>query len=225
LKKRIIAIAIAIIVLATAVAVPIIIGNLPKTQQEAMVRKAQKYLDRDLDYFGIMDMNWCVYFTNFVADKCGLASPANDPTANIFPPCSPRTWEENDWAATSIQHQLEWFTENGKGTLYYYEDFREITEGENKIKVTEDFIPRQGDLVYIDKPIDDDYLYDHVAMVLDFDPAEGKLTYIGGNQGDEDVTKSRVTVSELYLDGRTGKKPAGYLRPNYETEYVAPQLK
>jgi len=224
LTKKTATIIIAVIALLAGITIPALLAHRPKCQQEAMVFRAQKYLDRDVYYFDISEVNWCVFFTCFVADKCGIGSPSDEPEAGLFPPCEESTWEENSWAATSIRKQIEWFTQKDKGTLYYFEDFEEITEGRNKYKVAMgDFEPLPGDLVYIDAPVEDGYLFDHVAIVRDFDPVSGRVSYIGGNQGDMDVTKSRVTIDEVFLDGRNDKNVAGFLRPNYETEYRSPE--
>jgi len=197
--------------------------KLPECQQNAMLEAALAYLECDVHYFGIREVNWCAYFTSRVAYDCGLGSPVDDPEAGLFPPYAEKTWEQNGWAATSIRSQIEWMTTKNKGTLYYFESFREITEGKNKVKVSkESFRPVPGDLVYLDSPYNKDYLYDHVAIVYSYDPSCGKVTYIGGNQGDMDLTKSRVTLQEAFLDGRTETKIAGYLRPNYTTDYIAP---
>lgn len=203
------------------------------SQQQAMIDAAKLHIGNTAENFPAVKFDWCVYFINYCANEVGLASPESSPKSKLFPPIT--NWKDNDWAATGVTYQANWFTKYGHGKLYYFKDSSLIEKNKNTIKTgPESFTPIPGDLIYIHHP-QSNSVYNHVALVYDYDEVNRIIYYIGGNQGSYDWRYSDVSCREISLDpvkpsankkDTEEKDPdeiAGFLRPNYTTKYERPQ--
>lgn len=155
---------------------------------------------------------WCAWFTTFCASEVGICGTPGNPCGATFPPFESSTWEACGWAATAVRYQARWFTQNDKGILYYFRTDSLVPLNENTIASDrETFEPMVGDLIYFDW---DNYNhYEHVAIVTGVNAGAKRVTYIGGNQGDEATWQER-RVSERTTDW-TDREVVGYMRPNY----------
>lgn len=188
------------------------------SQQEDMISAALSYEGSTSAAFPDVAFDWCVYYITYVANEIGLGGTRANPTGGLFPPISKSTWEACNWAATGVTYQINWFTRNNHGKLYYFALSRYIETNANTVASDRNvFIPQPGDLIYFNTPEHGSYC--HVALVTDYDPGNGNVFYIGGNQDDMNWRKSHVScrTANIYTD-----KVCGFLRPNYDTEYEYP---
>ncbi len=159
-----------------------------------------------------VSFEWCAWFTTFCASELGLCGTPQNPCGATFPPLESSTWESCGWAATAVRYQARWFTQNDKGRLYYFRTDSLVPLNENTIEASrETFEPSVGDLIYFDWGNYNHY--EHVAIVTGVNVGAKKVTYIGGNQGDEATWQDRH-VSERTVDW-TDREVVGYMRPNY----------
>ncbi|MCF0136983.1 MAG: S-layer homology domain-containing protein [Oscillospiraceae bacterium] len=188
------------------------------SQQNSMKSAAEAHLGDTASDFPNVSFDWCVYFLTCIARECGLAGTPSNPNGGIFPPAEASTWESCNWAATGVSRQINWFTGRGHGTLYYFEYDRSISLNSRTVKTDRySFVPLPGDLVYFSTPENGSYC--HVALVTEFDPGNGNIFYIGGNQDDKSWSKSHVSRR---CDGLYTEKVCAVLRPEYGTQYVPP---
>jgi len=193
------------------------------SQQQTFIDTARSYLGMSMKDFGDIDIEWCIYFVNYCAQHAGLGA--------YFPPYQPGTWQAYGWASTSASYFVNWVIHSGMSKFYCYKYAETISRYGDRIKPTADLInaspstfePIPGDVIIIDHPDEEhpnnDWIYDHGAIVVDYDAYHRIVTYIGGNQGHEDRHFTKVTTATLSLDSG---EIAGFMRPNYTTEYVYP---
>ena len=194
-------------------------ANAASSQQQQIINAAISHIGDTASAFPDVNFDWCVYFTNYCASEAGLASPASSPRSKIFPPIT--EFKANDWAATGVTYQANWFSKYSHGKVYYFKDSDLIDKNKNTIKTdAAHFEPIPGDLIYIDHT---EYagVYNHVALVYDYDEANRLIYYIGGNQGNGNWKYSNVSCREIELDSI---EVAGFLRPNYTTKYEKPPV-
>ncbi|MDO4816659.1 MAG: S-layer homology domain-containing protein [Bacillota bacterium] len=214
MKRKLISLFLVLILMLTLIPV----GYAEASQQEAMVEKAMSYEGDKCDAFPDVAFDWCVYYVTYVANELGLSGTAQNPTGGIFPPIAKSTWGSCNWAATGVTYQINWFTQNDHGKLYYFSLNRYINTNSNTLAADRyEYIPQPGDLIYFNTPEHGSYC--HVALVTEFDPGNGNVFYIGGNQDDMDWRKSHVScrTANIYTD-----KVCAFLRPNYTTKYTFP---
>ena len=158
---------------------------------------------------------WCVWFTTLCAYKTDLCSSSTDKTYNVFPPFGQYTWSDCGWAATGVTYQVNWFAKNDKGTVYKFMPDARIQADDSVFEATPDSVtPELGDLLYFDWDKDKgDSLWDHVAIVKSFDPESDEITFIGGNQGDEEEPLDRHVTEKVMP--RTSNEYAGLMRIDF----------
>ena len=215
MKRKLISLLLAAVMLLTLAPM----ASAEDSQQDSMINTALAYEGATCEAFPDVDFDWCVYFLTYVANELGLGGTASEPESALFPPIAKNTWQKCNWAATGVTYQINWFTKNNHGTLHYFGLSRGIEQNANTVREDRyEFVPQPGDLVYFNTP--EHGIYCHVALVTDFDPGNGNVFYIGGNQEDMNFRKSRVSCRS---DNLYTEKICGFLRPNYDTEYEYPQ--
>ncbi len=162
-----------------------------------------------------ISFNWCVWFTTYCASKVGLCGTTSDYTSNVFPPVERSTWEANNWGATGVPYQVNWFTGNEKGDYYYFGSRgSSVNSNSHTIKASRDsFVPEEGDLIYFDW--EHDNALNHVAIVYDYDASTRTVYYIGGNQGSGDESWPERTVSKKTIS-MDSEDLMGFLKPGYQ---------
>ena len=161
-----------------------------------------------------ISFNWCVWFTTYCASKNGLCGTTSDYTSNVFPPVERITWQANNWGATGVPYQINWFTKNSKGDFYYFDSVSSaVSLNDHTIASSrESYVPEVGDLIYFDWELDG--AYNHVALVYNYDASTGTVYYIGGNQGEDGTTWATRAVSKVALV-KGSSTIVGYLKPYY----------
>ncbi len=190
-----------------------------QSQQQQMINAALAHVGDTAENFPEVKFDWCVYFTTYCANEIGIAGTASAPRSKIFPPLS--EWKANDWAATGVTYQANWFSKYSHGKVYYFKDSKFIDKNVNTVKSNASkFEPIPGDLIYIDHP-NNNSVFDHVAIVYDYDEVNRVIYYVGGNQTSHDWRYSDVSLREVSL---SSSEIAGFLRPNYTTVYQKPTM-
>ena len=220
MKRKIISLMLAVIMILAVMPV----SYAATQQQDSMVERAMSYEGCTAVSFPDVSFDWCAYFVTYVANDLGLAGTANAPESNIFPPIEKDTWGKCNWAATSVSHQINWFTKLGHGKLYYFELSSSINSNNNTVNASRDtFVPQPGDLIYFRTAEHGSYC--HVALVTGYDPGDGRVFYIGGNQDGMKWNNSHVScrVANIYDTIATADTSiCAFLRPNYATAYEYP---
>lgn len=217
MKKRLLCLILAVVMCFTLLPVLGSEAHAVESQQRQLAEAALAHVGDTANDFPNVKFDWCVYFTTCCANEIGIAGTASSPRSKIFPPVT--DWKENDWAATGVTYQANWFTKYSHGKLYYFKDSKFIDKNINAFKTNATYFePIPGDLIYIDHP-QNNSIYDHVAIVYDYDEANRVVYYVGGNQGNNDWKYSSVSCREINLGS---SEIAGFLRPNYTTSYINP---
>jgi len=218
MKKKLISLLLAAALMLTLV--PTVFAEESQTSyQQQMMDMAESYIGAKAEVFPDVSFDWCVYFVTYVAHELGLCGTPEEPASAIFPPIEKSTWGYCNYAATGISRQIQWFTLNDKGSLYYFDLGKSTAVEKNTVQADRySFIPQPGDLVYFNTK--EGGTFCHVAIVTDYDPGNGNVFYIGGNQDDRSWSKSHVSQRS---DNLYTQKICGFMRPNYGTEYVYPQ--
>lgn len=220
MKKRIIsALLIAALIITIA---PVLSFSASASQQDDMVSAALAHVGKNYSFLPNCTFDWCAYFTTYVADEIGICGTADNPTGSIFPPAASDTHKKLGWIATSVTRQIGWFTSNGHGTLYYFTLAANMSTNSSTVKADrKTFTPLPGDLIYLNTTKNRN-CYSHVAIVYDYDPGNGRVYYVGGNQGNRNWAYSKVSCREISMDS---ENLLAFLRPNYHTEYSYPPCK
>ena len=192
--------------------------NEEKTGNTEYTRWAQRYIMNGDEQYQYADLDWCAIFVSWCLFNGGYYSD-EQLKKYYYSYCSdPRIeFDADSWiTAFNMDQEKVWYTSLAERKIAAYSSWNHFVHTD----IDPYEIPyKPGGLLFFSMDGSGNY-FDHVAIVVDYDPDTHELTYINGNN-DGQVSERRVNLDEETIVTDLHKKNSEIIMAYAEYDTVA----
>ncbi len=182
-------------------------------------RWAQRYVAGGGEDSQYLDCDWCAIFASWCLYQAGYYTEEQLKKYYFSYYADPRIEMDADsWiTAFNLDQNDVWYTPTATRKIGYY-DWNKYVHTE----ISPFEIPyKPGGLIFFSLDGTGNY-FNHIAMVVDYDPETHVLTYINGNSDGEVITKQMDLDEEISLDDDTTVKNSSLIMAYGEYDKINP---